>query len=119
MVSRHDGTITGTGNVIPKTIVHLFNLATKALSPQGTHADLVEAQKVQDLVAQADWVIVKAGIAGTKYALTKFSDSSAGGVKGLDLGGRVRSPLPQVDEKTKKVVDEGMKEAVEFENSLP
>jgi len=151
--------LSGTGNVIPKTIVHLYNLSRKALT-SGNPKDFEAALAVQDIVSQADWIIVKAvstllssplscistilpstfsptrlnlsrpqtdsvslslspsalcqGIAGTKYALTKFFSSG-----GLDLGGYVRSPLPQVTEATKKMVDEGMLESIALENSLP
>lgn len=49
----------GTGNVIPKTIVHLYNLSRKALT-SGNPKDLEAALAVQDIVSQADWIIVKA-----------------------------------------------------------
>lgn len=47
----------------------------------------------------------------------KLFNSEGSGVQ--DLGGIVRSPLPQVTEGTKKMVEEGLKEAMEYENSLP
>jgi hypothetical protein len=109
--------LSGTGNVIPKTMVLLYNLAVKAIA-SGNPQDFDEALKVQDIVSDADWCIVKAGISGTKYALDKFypADESKGETP---LGGFVRNPLPQVSAATKKMVDEGLKAAVEFENSLP
>jgi dihydrodipicolinate synthase/N-acetylneuraminate lyase len=100
------------GNVIPKTMVKLYELTKKAIE-SGTPADWDAALEVQDIVSEADWVIVKAGISGTKYALDTFC--SEGGVK---LGGLVRSPLPQTSEATKKLIDEGMKESIAYERSL-
>jgi F420-0:gamma-glutamyl ligase-like protein len=55
------------------------------------------------------------GISGTKYALDHYS-SEGSGVK--SLGGVVRSPLPQVTDAIKKMIDEDLKEAVDYENSL-
>lgn len=47
------------GNVIPKTIVKLYSLSRKALT-SGSTADMKEALELQDIVSQADWIIVKA-----------------------------------------------------------
>lgn len=90
----------------------LYSLTKKAIET-GSPADWAAALEVQDIVSEADWVIVKAGINGTKYALDQYC--SEGGVK---LGGYVRSPLPQANDATKKLVDEGMKEALAYEASL-
>jgi hypothetical protein len=46
------------GNVIPKTIVKLYQLSRKALE-SGNPKDMEEALKLQDIVSQADWIIVK------------------------------------------------------------
>ncbi|CDZ98673.1 DapA-like [Phaffia rhodozyma] len=116
LVARGDGCITGTGNIIPKTIAKLYQLSTKALS-SGKVEDLRAAQELQDLVSQADWIIVKAGIPGTKYALDQFATDPTG--KNLKLGGAVRSPLTQVSDATRKLINEGMRESVEYEKSLP
>ena len=101
------GSITGTGNLIPKTIVKLYEVAVKALS---TEPGLMkQAMELHRRVAEADWVIVKAGISGTKLALDRYVEKG--------LGGAVRSPLPQVNEGTEKLV-EMLKEAWEYEQSL-
>lgn len=47
MMARMRGSITGTGNVIPKTIVHLYGLIVKA--KQGEKGALDEAIRVQDI----------------------------------------------------------------------
>ncbi|KAL8279754.1 hypothetical protein RQP46_007849 [Phenoliferia psychrophenolica] len=110
LVSRQTGCITGTGNVIPKTIVKLYKSATAALR-SGNPADLQEALKIQDIVSTADWCIVKAGIGGTKYALDHFVQKG--------LGGNPRKPLPPADDACKAMVEKGMKASIAYENSLP
>jgi dihydrodipicolinate synthase/N-acetylneuraminate lyase len=100
------------GNVIPKTMVKLYDLTTKAIE-SGSKADWDAALAVQDVVAEADWVMVKAGIAGTKYALDTYCSES-----GPKLGGLVRSPLPQISDASRKIVDEGMVEALKYEAGL-
>lgn len=57
-------------------------------------------------VSEADWVIVKAGIGGTKYALDKFVAPGLGGVP--------RKPLPIADDATRSLIDRGMKAASKF-----
>lgn len=123
LVSGHDGCITGTGNVIPKTIVKLYNTATEALTT-GDAEKMKEAQRLQFIVTNADWCIIKvrsipgsllegtklipacsqAGIGGTKYALDHFYPS-------LAVGGAPRRPLPPADEAVRAAVEKGMKEA--------
>ena len=62
MVSGHDGCITGTGNVIPKTIVKLYETANEALTT-GDAAKMKEAQRLQHIVTNADWCIIKVSLA--------------------------------------------------------
>jgi len=110
LVSRQTGCITGTGNVIPKTIVKLYKTSIAAIE-SGDAKLFAEAQKIQDIVSDADWAIVKGGIGGTKYALDKFVQAG--------LGGSVRKPLPEADDATKAMLDKGMKVSIAYENSLP
>lgn len=128
LVSGHTGCITGTGNIIPKTMVALYNASLKWLET-GDKKDLAEAQRLQDIgtlrshhlclrhrltrsftVSEADWVVVKSGIGGTKYALDSLVEKG--------LGGAARRPLPQATDAIKKMVDEGLKEAWALEQSL-
>ncbi|KAM0756083.1 dihydrodipicolinate synthase [Meredithblackwellia eburnea MCA 4105] len=109
LVSRQTGCITGTGNIIPKTIVKLYNTSVKAIA-SGDAKDWAEALKLQDIVSSADWTVVKAGIQGTKYALDHFIQQG--------LGGDPRKPIPPVDDATKELVEKGLKAAIAFENSL-
>lgn len=94
--------------MIPKTIVRLYNVALEALST-GDAAKMAEALDLHVRVANADWLIVKAGISGTKLALDTHVEKGLGGVP--------RKPLPRATEATRKLVDE-LKGAWEFEQSL-
>lgn len=60
-------------------------------------------------------ILLLKGISGTKYALDRYC-SEGSPVKAL--GGLVRSPLPQVTDDIKKMVDEGLVEALAYENAL-
>ncbi|KAJ7072013.1 dihydrodipicolinate synthase [Mycena amicta] len=111
LISRMSGCITGTGNVIPKTIVKLYEAATLALASNDP-ALLEEARALQDLVTEADWAIVKAGIPGTKYALDTYVDSD------VKLGGATRVPLPATSASIKTMLAGALKRAMVYENSL-
>ncbi|KAF7315773.1 Dihydrodipicolinate synthase [Mycena indigotica] len=111
LISRMSGCITGTGNVIPKTIVKLYDTAILALASNDM-ALLEEARALQDLVAEADWAIVKAGIQGTKYALDTYVESD------IKLGGATRVPLPPTNDGVKTMLASSLKRALAFENTL-
>jgi hypothetical protein len=61
-------------------------------------------------VAEADWVVVKAGIGGTKYAMDAYVQEGLGGVP--------RAPLPHASTAIKAMLATGLKRAVAYENSL-
>ncbi|KAJ7646977.1 dihydrodipicolinate synthase [Roridomyces roridus] len=107
LVSRASGCITGTGNVLPKTIVKLYDVATAALT---AGASLEEARELQDIVAESDWAIVKAGIGGTKYAMDKYVQPGLGGV--------TRVPLPYADAGIESMLETGLQRGLAYENSL-
>jgi dihydrodipicolinate synthase/N-acetylneuraminate lyase len=108
LIGRHTGCITGTGNVFPKTMQRLYTQALKGIA--GDAAALAEAAALQDRVARSDFIIVKAGIQGTKHALDHFVQKGLGGVS--------RSPLGPVTPEIAKMVEEQLKEDWEFECSL-
>ncbi|TYJ57923.1 hypothetical protein B9479_001278 [Cryptococcus floricola] len=108
LVSRHTGCITGTGNVIPKTIRKLWDASVKGVKSDAKA--LAEALELQDRVAEADWTIVKAGIQGTKYFLDHYVEKG--------LGGPARLPLGTISPETKKLIEVDLKGAWEFEQSL-
>ncbi|KAF4578816.1 hypothetical protein EYR36_000623 [Pleurotus pulmonarius] len=63
------GAITGLGNVAPYTLNKLFQLSEAALKDPSL---LPETQRLQGIVARADYTIAKASIAGTKVLLEKL-----------------------------------------------
>jgi len=78
------GAITGLANLFPNAIVHLFKLAEASTKEP---AILPEAQRVQGIIARADFTIAKASIAGTKYLMERL----------YGYGGLPRKPLPPTD----------------------
>ncbi|KAK7692847.1 hypothetical protein QCA50_004482 [Cerrena zonata] len=78
------GAITGLANVAPYTIAKLFELSVQTLQDPSL---LNEAQRLQGIVARADFTIAKASIAGTKYLLGQL----------YGYGGHPRKPLPQIE----------------------
>ncbi|KAI0748110.1 dihydrodipicolinate synthetase [Daedaleopsis nitida] len=78
------GAITGLANIAPFTLAKLFDISEKAKADRSL---LPEAQRLQGIVARADYTIAKAGIAGTKYLLKKM----------YGYGGLTRRPLPPIE----------------------
>ncbi|ESK94538.1 dihydrodipicolinate synthetase [Moniliophthora roreri MCA 2997] len=78
------GAITGLGNVAPHAIVELFRLSEAARKDL---SHLQEAQRLQGIIARADYTIAKESIAGTKYLLEKL----------YGYGGVPRRPLPPIE----------------------
>jgi dihydrodipicolinate synthase/N-acetylneuraminate lyase len=109
VIAKQHGCITGTGNVFPKLIVSLYKAITDFVAAPSPEK-LARATELQDIVTEADWIIVKAGISGTKYALDRFVEKGLGGV--------TRSPLPPVDEGVKSLVDKALGRAFAIENGL-
>ncbi|KAI0719706.1 dihydrodipicolinate synthetase [Fomitopsis betulina] len=82
--SNAHGAISGLGNVAPYTLAKLWELTV------AVHKDaslLQEAQRLQGLVARADFTIAKVGISGTKALLDKL----------YGYGGLPRKPLPPIE----------------------
>ena len=108
LVAGMTGSITGTGNLIPKTIVKLYDTAVEALRT-GDAQQMATALDLHRRVAAADWLIVKAGISGTKLALDTYVEQGLGGVP--------RKPLPRSTDATMKIVEQ-LRSAYEFELTL-
>ncbi|OCH85422.1 dihydrodipicolinate synthetase [Obba rivulosa] len=81
--SNGHGAITGLANVAPYTLARLFELSAATLDKP---ALLPEAQRLQGIVARADFTIAKAGISGTKALLDRL----------YGYGGNPRKPLPPI-----------------------
>lgn len=88
--------------------MRLYEQSLKGLKGDG--AALAEALKLQDRIARSDFIIVKAGIQGTKHALDHFVQKG--------LGGKSRLPLGPASPEVQKMVEEDLKEDWEFECSL-
>ncbi|PSR73708.1 hypothetical protein PHLCEN_2v10448 [Hermanssonia centrifuga] len=101
------GAITGLANVSPFTIAKLFELSEASLKDSSL---LPEAQRVQGIVACADFTIAKAGIAGTKALLEKL----------YGYGGNPRKPLPPIEPEDAAALWEHphTQELVELERAL-
>ncbi|KAI0743441.1 dihydrodipicolinate synthetase [Daedaleopsis nitida] len=78
------GAITGLANVAPHTIQKLFELSEAALKDPTL---LPDAQRLQGIVARADFTIAKSSIAGTKALLEKL----------YGYGGSPRRPLVPIE----------------------
>ncbi|OJT08184.1 L-threo-3-deoxy-hexylosonate aldolase [Trametes pubescens] len=78
------GAITGLANVSPYAIAKLFDLSEKS---KGDTSLLPEAQRLQGIIARADYTIAKASISGTKFLLEKL----------YGYGGNPRRPLPPIE----------------------
>ncbi|KAI0633629.1 dihydrodipicolinate synthetase [Trametes polyzona] len=78
------GAITGLANVAPYTIQKLYELSEAAVKDPSL---LPEAQRLQGIVARADFTIAKASISGTKALLEKL----------YGYGGNPRRPLPPIE----------------------
>ena len=65
------------------SIVHLFKLSESSKQDPSV---LPEAQRVQGIVARADFTIAKTSIAGMKYLLQRL----------YGYGGFARKPLPEI-----------------------
>ncbi|TFK30006.1 dihydrodipicolinate synthetase [Coprinopsis marcescibilis] len=77
------GAITGLANLAPYSTAKVFQLAEESKSDPTL---LPEAQRLQGIVARADYTIAKTSIAGTKYLLEKV----------YGYGGLPRRPLPPI-----------------------
>ncbi|TFK55120.1 dihydrodipicolinate synthetase [Heliocybe sulcata] len=85
------GAITGLANVAPYACTRLFQLAEKSKSDSSV---LPEAQRLQGIIARADYTIAKYSIAGTKYLLEKL----------YGYGGVPRKPLLGMLEEKKEEI---------------
>ncbi|KAL7276027.1 hypothetical protein RUND412_000996 [Rhizina undulata] len=94
------GVIAGGANVAPKACVKVFDLFA-----EGKINEAIEAQKK---LSKGDWVLTKAAIPGTKSAIQHY----------FGYGGYPRQPLQRLSPEREKEVAEGIKELMEWENSL-
>jgi 4-hydroxy-2-oxoglutarate aldolase len=97
------GAIAGLCNIVPKTVVRAYHLATTPGS------DRRELAKIQKLMADADALVTKTGvITGTKYALEHF----------YGYGGCGRRPIQPPTPEFQTLSEVGFKSIVDYEDSL-
>ncbi|KAL2860586.1 hypothetical protein BJX68DRAFT_225662 [Aspergillus pseudodeflectus] len=101
LASGGSAILAGGANVIPKLCVQIFNLWSEG--------KFTEAMEAQSLLSQADWVLTKAAIPGTKSAIQSY----------YGYGGYPRRPLARLSEEKVKAVAAGIKEAMDVELTLP
>jgi len=94
------GVICGIGNVAPKACVRVIELYAKG--------KLLEAQKLQAIVARGDWAAISGGIVGTKSALETY----------FGYGGMARKPLPRPTTQETVKYAHDFKEIVHMEKAL-
>jgi 2-keto-3-deoxy-L-rhamnonate aldolase len=102
------GTISGFGNVAPKTIRRIYDLYTQGKTD--------EALKLHRIAAHAE-VIGKSGIANTKYGASLTSARSAG-IEGAEAKLAPRRPYEALTDEQKKAVRGRIEETIKIEKSL-
>ncbi|EEQ88056.1 hypothetical protein RJZ56_003353 [Blastomyces dermatitidis] len=100
LIGGGSGVICGLANIAPKACVKIIELY-KA----GKH---IEAQELQAVVAQGDWIAIQGGVVGTKSGLLSH----------FGYGGYARKPLPSPTQQEALRYSEGFKELVAVEKAL-
>ncbi|PGH33045.1 hypothetical protein GX50_04119 [[Emmonsia] crescens] len=100
LIGGGSGVICGLANIAPKACVKIIELYKAG--------KLVEAQKLQAVVAQGDWMAIQGGVVGTKSGLLSH----------FGYGGYGRKPLPSPTKQEAFKYSEGFKELVAVENAL-
>ena len=98
------GVIAGLGNLVPRSLVKLFDVCGSG--------QMEEAQKLQAIVARADWGVIEGGVVGTKAAMRQH----------FGYGGFARRPL-RAERKSEETDEEErwgrtLEECIEVEKTL-
>lgn len=101
LVSGGSAILAGGANVIPRVCVRIFDLWSAG--------QLAEAMELQKLLSDADWVLTKTAIPGTKSALQSY----------YGYGGYPRRPLARMTQSQTQEVAEKIRKAMELERTLP
>lgn len=100
LVAGGAGIIGGVGNLIPRSCVKVMELYRSG--------KVEEAQKLQAVVARADWVAIKGGFVAVKSALEVYRG----------YGGLPRKPCPAPSGPATKALTEELAEGMETEKTL-
>ncbi|OQD73952.1 hypothetical protein PENDEC_c013G06529 [Penicillium decumbens] len=100
LIAGGDGIIAGTANLIPRSCVRLMELYRSG--------KLEEAQKLQAVVARADWVPINRGFVAVKSGLQSY----------LGYGALPRRPCVVPSDATAATIQEEFRESMETERAL-
>lgn len=100
LIGGGHGILAGLANISPKSCLEIIR--------QYKEGNLVEAHRLQEIVARGDWTAIQGGIVSTKAGMESW----------LGYGGYGRSPLPRPDEDAMVKWKEGFRELVALEKSL-
>ncbi|KAJ5899902.1 hypothetical protein N7495_004646 [Penicillium taxi] len=100
LVAGGDGIIGGTANLIPRSCVHLVDLYSKG--------KLEEAQKVQAVVARADWAAIRGGFIAVKSGLQSYRG----------YGGLPRRPCVVPSARAATAIHDEFREGMDLEKEL-
>ncbi|PGH10367.1 hypothetical protein GX51_00124 [Blastomyces parvus] len=100
LIGGGSGVICGLANIAPKACVKIVELYKAGKR--------IEAQKLQAVVAQGDWIAIQGGVVGTKSGLLSH----------FGYGGCARKPLPSPTKQEALKYSEGFKELVAVEKAL-
>ncbi|KAI4871099.1 dihydrodipicolinate synthetase [Hypoxylon rubiginosum] len=100
LIAGGHGILAGLANITPKSCIKTIDLYKAG--------KYLEAQKVQEVVSQGDWVAIQGGVVGVKAGLQAW----------MGYGGYARSPLPKPTAEQAKSWKEGFRELVQLEKSL-
>ncbi|KAK6072033.1 dihydrodipicolinate synthetase [Seiridium cupressi] len=100
LIAGGHGILAGLANIAPKAC-----LQTIELYKAGKYD---EAQEMQDVVSQGDWVAIQSGVIGVKSGLQSW----------MGYGGYARSPLPKPTAEQANSWKEGFRDLVLLEKSL-
>jgi len=100
LVAGGHGILAGLANIAPKACIKTIELYNQG--------KVLEAQQMQEVVAQGDWTAIQGGVVGVKAGLEAWQG----------YGGFARSPLPKPTSEQIKKWKEGFRELVLLEKSL-
>ncbi|KAJ5140766.1 hypothetical protein N7448_004174 [Penicillium atrosanguineum] len=100
MIAGGDGIIGGTANLIPRSCVRLLDFYR--------NGKVEEAQKLQSVVARADWVAINRGFIAVKSGLQSYRG----------YGGLPRRPCVAPSNATTATIQEEFREGMEMERAL-
>ncbi|KAL1864525.1 hypothetical protein VTK73DRAFT_5802 [Phialemonium thermophilum] len=100
LIAGGHGILAGLANIAPKACVKTVKLFREG--------QLVEAQKLQEVLSDGDWTAIQSGVVGVKAGMNAW----------MGYGGYARSPLPRPSVEQERALEEGFRSLVMLEKSL-